>query len=326
VTSTRARRGFQAALLLVLVGSVALLVALRSGAVSLPPGLLAALVTVLLAGAAVELALTVRDGVRREGGRGRVAAKSAALAGAVVVGAFGTWNWLAGVQGALVLAEGESAALAGPEAVELDAGPLFRWSGLRFGVRLDRLRLVPAGDGAFAPVSELAVLDLSGTQVEAIVAGGAEAGAVGSLRFYQGAFGFTPRLVVVAQNRVVADEQVEFTTRREGEQGVAFEGTLRVEDLVLRGAVDVASLGEDMKGHTTLAVELRKGEAIVGRANLLPGHFAQFAGGYQVGYAGMKRWSEIDVSRRTYRGPILAGVALALLGLAGWGICAWRRW
>ena len=46
--------------------------------------------------------------------------------------------------------------------------------------------------------------------------------------------------------------------------------------------------------------------------------------GYRIGFAGLEKWSEVDVSRRTYGGAVLAGAALALAGAVLWPIAAWR--
>jgi hypothetical protein len=70
-----------------------------------------------------------------------------------------------------------------------------------------------------------------------------------------------------------------------------------------------------MRGHVAVTLEVRKGGALLGTGTLLPGHFADLDQGYRIGFAGMEQWSEIDFSRRNYRGASLAGFVLAALGL-----------
>ncbi len=69
----------------------------------------------------------------------------------------------------------------------------------------------------------------------------------------------------------------------------------------------------------------REGE-VLGQGSLLPGHFAELEGGYRAGFAGLQMWSEIVISRRNYRGVVLAGVTCSLVGLMVWVVARWRRW
>jgi len=94
----------------------------------------------------------------------------------------------------------------------------------------------------------------------------------------------------------------------------------------VQGEISLDDLDERMKGHPRLAVRVAKGGRAIGSGELLPGHFADLEDGYRVGFAGLKRWSEIDVSRRSYRGTAVAGLAVAALGAVLWPLAAWRRW
>ena len=40
----------------------------------------------------------------------------------------------------------------------------------------------------------------------------------------------------------------------------------------------------------------------------------------------MKKWSEVDVARRNYRTPMIAGLAVSLAGAFVWALAAWRKW
>jgi hypothetical protein len=146
----------------------------------------------------------------------------------------------------------------------------------------------------------------------------------GPLHLYQGAFGFAPRIVLTRAGETVFDRVVPFTTERTDAKGVVFEGSflLEREGLTAHGRVDLDSLDGGMRGHATLEIELARGDELLGRGRLLPGHFAEVADGYRVGFAGLAKWSEIDVARRSYPGVMLAGGALALTGAIG-GLVSW---
>ena len=89
---------------------------------------------------------------------------------------------------------------------------------------------------------------------------------------------------------------------------------------------DLASLDEGMQGHATLHLTVERDGELIGRGSLLPGRFAEIDQGYRVGFAGLEKWSEIDISRRHQGGLVLAGMGLAVAGAALWGVAAWRRW
>ena len=62
----------------------------------------------------------------------------------------------------------------------------------------------------------------------------------------------------------------------------------------------------------------------LGQGTLLPGHFADLDEGFRVGFVDLKRWSEIDVSRRNYGEPVLGAGLVAVLGVLIWPLAAWR--
>jgi hypothetical protein len=121
---------------------------------------------------------------------------------------------------------------------------------------------------------------------------------------------------------------VPFTTERRQASGVSFDGafTLASEDLAVDGSVDLASLDEGMQGHATLHLTVEQDSELIGRGSLLPGRFAEIDQGYRIGFAGLEKWSEIDISRRHQGGLVLTGMGLAAAGAALWGVAAWRRW
>ncbi len=97
------------------------------------------------------------------------------------------------------------------------------------------------------------------------------------------------------------------------------------EGLEVEGTVDLASLDEAMRGHATLVLALRRQGALIGRGDLLPGHFAPLEDGYRVGFTDLERWSGIGIARRDYSKVVLVGAAVALLGTLVWLAARWRR-
>ena len=63
---------------------------------------------------------------------------------------------------------------------------------------------------------------------------------------------------------------------------------------------------------------MRRDGQVLGAGKLRPGEFADLEGGYRVGFAGLKKWAEIDISRRNYPGPILWGAGVAAAGVLVW--------
>jgi hypothetical protein len=196
---------------------------------------------------------------------------------------------------------------------------------LKLVLALDELELDPAGEGGFLPRSRLR-LWREGEDVRRHELRPSASVSAGSLRLLQGAFGFAPRIVILRDEETLFDRVVPFRTERRGPTGVTFEGRflLERESLDVAGVVSLASLDEGMRGHATLSLTVRRDDALIGRGSLLPGHFAEIEQGYRVGFAGLERWSEILVSRRNYRGFVLLGTSLALVGAILWPVSIWR--
>jgi hypothetical protein len=309
------------------LAAAAHLAAMKAGRSAPRPEVLAVIVAIaaLAAGAMGAIAL-----VRVARGPGRVAPAAEALValGLLSSAAAGSWNWARGIQGAVLLVEEEPVHLG--RAGDLDAfarGPLADAGELDLTMAVARVTLEPVGPGGFRPVTRLKVLDRAG-QEEGLSVSRSTAAVYRSLVFHQGAFGFAPRLYVVKDGRTLLDTFVPFRTAREGPDGVSFLGELEItaERLLLRGAVTLEDLGEDMKGHPTLELVAERDGAVVGKGTLRPGAFAVLSDGTRVAFSGLRRWSEIDFSRRTYRLPMLAGAVLLALGLVAWPLAAWRRW
>ncbi len=210
---------------------------------------------------------------------------------------------------------------------EFAAGPLARLDEMKLALALEELELVPAAGGGFFPRSLIRVVPEQGAGA-ALEVDPFSAPAFGTLRFHQGAFGFAPRIIILHETRQILDRVVPFLSRRDEGAGVSFEErfTISREGLEVEGAVDLGSLDEGMRGHAALVLAVSREGRPLGRGALLPGHFAEIGGGYRVGFADLHRWSEIDISRRTYSGVVVTGAALVLGGALLWPLAAWRRW
>lgn len=288
---------------------------LRRGTLTHDPTLLAWLVGCALLAFGLRIVQLARR--VRAVARARTLAELVLLAGVVVALAAGSANWLFGLQGAAILIEGERASLRqGQDLVQFQAGPLARIDEMDLRMRLDKVELTPAGSTAFFPTSHLS-FQRAGTPPVALTVDSRTSASVGSLRVFQGAFGFAPRLVVMHQGRVLLDQVVPFYSLPSGRGALAFEGELRVEahDLLVSGRVNLDSLDDRMRGHATLELIARKGGKALGGGTLTPGTFAELPDGYRIGFAGLKKWSEIDLTRRNYSRVVLGGAGLALGGL-----------
>jgi hypothetical protein len=299
--------------------------ALKTQALSHPPWILAVLaaaLVVVLLGRFVSVSRALWLGA---GPRSAISAQLLLLGGLLVALGAGFANWAFGLQGFVVLHEGETIPLhGGSHLQQFDTGPLASLEEMDLVVTLVELELVPEGGEAFHPRS---ILRVGRTGEEPIrLAVSTRAAAVSrDLRFYQGAFGFAPRIVITRDDRAVFDRVVPFTTERRGDSGVSFDGhfTVEKEGLELRGAVHLA---EGLRGHASLNAELTHDGTPLGRGSLRPGHFAELRDGYRLGFAGLKKWSEIDVSRRHFGGLVRLGAGLALLGGVAWPLAWWRGW
>jgi hypothetical protein len=300
---------------------------LRTTPLDHPVGLLAALAALaVISWMAGLVVVTTRVVLKRE------AIPSAAgsmllLAGLSLGVGAGLVNWAWSLQGYVVLKEAEAMPLHhGTHLRALEQGPLADLGRLDLTLQLVELELRPTEDGLIYPESTIRVQDRSGGVEEMVVTPWKNA-AVGDMRFYQGAYGFAPRIVVTGDGETLVDEIVPFTTEaRERSGRVRYEGRVEADEIAVDGIVDTSSLDEAMRGHVALALEVRRDGEILGAGRLLPGHFADLDGGYRVGFAGMEQWSEIDFSRRNYRRVSLAGFMLAVLGCV-WiaGEALWRR-
>jgi hypothetical protein len=324
----RASRWLAGAGWLLLAAAVVEWVMLRRGAARHAPAVLALLVSLVLVCLGVRALGLVRMLIARPERRITRAAELALIGGVLLALSAGMANWALRLQGTVILNEEEAVPLHGGTALQVfEAGFLSRLEEMGLTLALVEVELVPAGVSGFYPASTLEVLREGGEPKRLRISprGQAEAGA---LRFHQGAFGFAPRIVVLRDGRTVFDRVVPFLTERHGPAGLSFAGSFTVEkeDLRVEGSVDLASLDEGMRGHADLVLALTRSGEPLGRGALQPGHFADLEQGYRVGFAGLERWSEIVISRRNYGRLVLAGGALAVIGLVLLPIAAWRRW
>jgi hypothetical protein len=288
--------------------------ALKTRAFSHPPWILAALATGVGLLLLVDLGLNVRKVRARRDRKATAWGQILFLSGILVMLGSGMANWVLALQGFVILTEGE--AVPGSHLQELEAGPLSSIEEMDLVLMLEELELIPAGEESFySRPGDETTIRLSPQ----------ESGTVGSLRFFQGAFGFAPRIVITEGDYTVFDRLVPFTTERRGPTGVLFLGhfTVGEKSLDVRGSVN---LPEGIRGHATLDLVVSREGRVLGRGALLPGHFAELSEGYRVGFAGLKKWSEIDVSRIHYGPVVMVGALLALAGALFWLLAGWRDW
>jgi len=250
------------------------------------------------------------------------------LAGLLTALAGGFTNWLMALQGFVILHEGEMVPLTGGSHLQaFEGGPWARIEEMSLTLGLEEVDLVDAGGGLFYPRSHL-FLDADSGKPVRLETDLRTAASAGSLRFHQGAFGFAPRIVLLREGNQVFDRVVPFTTERRKGDAISFAGdfTLAAEALEVHGTVDLRTLDEGLRGHATLDLALTREGAPLGHGRLSPGHFADIADGYRVGFAGLKKWSEIDISRRSYGEVVRIGAVIALTGGLLWPLTAWRKW
>lgn len=315
------------ALLAVLCAAAAELALVRAGRLAHPLGVIGALTALAVVLALVRAGATIVLAARASTRPAAALAEVVALAGLVVVLAGGVWNWARGFQGFVVLTEGDAVPLSGGAHLrDFRAGPLAERGALAVALKLEDVRFARVDGPIFSPESHL-ILDRAGGPHTRIVVRQGLPGAVGPLRLYQGAFGFSPRLVVEERGRTLLDEIVPFATRGDEAEGIAFEGSVSVpgRSIELQGRVSLAELDPNqLKGHPKLWLTVVDDGRRVGSSELELGHFVEVRPGLRVGLAGMPRWTEIDVSRRSYRGVMLAGAGTFVVGLLAWACAAWR--
>lgn len=289
------------------VASVALVLAMRRGIVGSDPRLFASVAAAVFGMSILAFAAAVRA---------RSIAGALFSAGLLLVYGGGMTNFLFSLQGYALLTEFESIPLEEGRALQaFEAGPLSDLAEMDLRLQLERLELLPAGDG-FVPRSRVRIVR-KGQDARVLELSQSKGVSDGTLRLIQGAFGFAPRIVVTRDGNAVFDRHVPFTTRRAAGDGVAFEETFRIEseNLTVRSALDLRSLSDDLRGHARLGVSVSRGAEQLGSGELTMGHFAKLSDGSYIGYAGLKRWAEIDISRRNYREPVLAGLALIVVSV-----------
>jgi hypothetical protein len=261
---------------------------------------------------------------------GEVLGPSLLLAGLSLAVGGGLVNWAWSLQGYVVLEEGDTMPLHhGTHSLALAKGPFADLNRLQITLQLVELELHSTEEGATYPESTLRIRGRSGKVQEFVVTPWNRA-EVGDLRFYQGAYGFSPRIVMLKGEETLFDDVVPFTTGARGPaEAVQFKGRVELEEeegIVIEGEIDTSVLDEAMRGHVALALQVRSDDRLLGAGRLLPGRFAELADGYRVGFAGLEQWSEIDFSRRNYRRLSLIGFAVALLGIV-WIVSRvlWKR-
>lgn len=295
-------------------------VAMRQEWVERQPATLALMVGVLFVGCAVQAIALLVSARRKTEGRGRALTAVLGLAGLLVSLGAGLEHWLTGIEGTLLLNEGESLPLGAQSHFrDLEVGPLASSAALAAAVELVKVELLPGGPEGFSPEAQLRLL-VQGQPVAKAVVSLRQVAPLGSLLVLQGAFGFAPRIGITRDGQAVFDERVPFTTAFDGPRGLRFERdfTLEKEALSLHGVVDLDSLDADMKGHATLRLDVSRAGTPLGRGALTPGQFADLEGGYRVGFVGLSRWSEIIVTSPRPRRSMFAGFAVAALGLLAW--------
>jgi len=299
---------------------------LRLEVFSHPPVILTVQVCGILLALLANLIMLLRRLAEAEAGRLPAAAELLLIGGVTAGLTGGLLNHLLSLQGYVVLQEGARVQLAGGgELQEFSSGAWARIEDLKVALELQELELLPVGGGRFVPQSRL-IVEQAGEPAELVLVGAGAPAAGGVLRFHQGAFGFAPELVVLRDGVSLLERVVPFTTVREGPDGVSFQQDFTVDEghLTIRAAVDLASLDEGMRGHATLRLSLERDGRRLGSGSLMPGHFADLAEGHRIGFVGLQRWAEIDVSRRHYGGLVLSGAAVAAVGLIAWLACRWR--
>jgi len=313
--------------LTLLVVTLAYFGAVRARWVMPEPWILASLVLALCAWLVGELAGAVALRARQKLEWVPFLGRASLALGALLVFAGGLANWAFSLRGLVILGEEEEAPFFhGQHLQEFESGPLSDVREMDLVLRLDRVKVEPAENGKFKPLSDLR-LTRKGKAVHYFQLTPGLAVSDGTLKFHHGVFGYAPRIVITQGKETLFDKVVPFLTLREEKGQFVFIGEFTVSQYGLRveGEVSLDSLDEDMRGHPSLAVRVERGGRVLGSGVLSMGHFAELAEGHRVGFAGLKRWAEIDISRKYYPQPMIAGASLFALGVALFGMRAFRR-
>lgn len=297
--------------------SASVLAAFRASLLATRPLLLTLTVAITAILALATLVLAIRE---------RAFAAILLCSGLLLIVGGGLANWLLSLQGFVVLTELEAVPLAGGTHLqEFEKGALSRPEEMNLTLQLEELRFEPAPEG-FLPVSRLRLIGIESEPKIVEVTRG-RSGALRTLRFHQGAFGFAPRIVITRNGETVFDRHVPFTTKGRDASSVSFEGAFDVakEKLSVRAGVALDSLDDRLRGHPRLGLAVERDGKPAGSGELTMGHFARLSDGYAIGFAGLKRWSEIDVSRRNYPQPMYAGAGLVCAGVLLWPFVRRRR-
>jgi hypothetical protein len=293
-------------------------VLLTKGVVEHPFWVLSIFVVVSVMGWVFEIIRTVALASGRQLRPLTIITRLMMLCGLAAAFGFGVGNWLWSLQGYVVLKEHEAMPLhGGSHLMAFEAGPLSDLESLDLTLQLEELTLVPTPDGGLYAQSRLRIQGADG-KVTVIDVSPREIAPFGTLRFYQGAWGFAPRIVILRGDDAVFDEVVPLMTRVHDRGAyLSFEEAFTIEDegLEVRGGIDLSSLDEAFRGHAMLVVSVHRGGQQLGEGRLSIGHFAEIEDGYRIGFAGLERWSEIDFSRRNYRRQMVWAFGLFLVGL-----------
>lgn len=309
---------------LVLAVAAADLIAFRSGIFRHEPwiiGLLAVSASIFFLARLLQLITQMATDHHRRWSR---ATEALALAGVLLALGAGTTNWMMRLQGYVVLQEGDVVPLADSNHLaKLDAGPFSSRDELELLVGLEEVELVTRPDGSFHPTSLLQIYR-QGEKPRKINVSTFASARVGSLRLFQGAFGYSPRLVLERDGVLVFDEIHILETLREGER-LSFTGRREADDDCpeLKISIDLSVLDERMRGHPELRLELRDSGELLSAGQIRLGHSVALDGGLSITFAGLQSWSEIDLQRRNYRSWVLAGLSLVLVGALA-RLVAWK--
>lgn len=310
------------AIVFLLLAGILLWTAFRKGWIPTQPILIAVVASSILLLVLVDLLIRLRRLYQEKPRPLSAGAELLIDLGLLLILTGGMLNWLFSLQGFVILSEFDAVPLSMTSHLqEFDAGPLSDVDEMQLTLQLEKFDLLPVAEGGFHPWSRLRFLKEGYDPITLEVQPGKIA-SVGTLRFRQGAFGFSPRIVILREQSQIFDENIPFITRREEPGTVRFEEefTIRKEGLHVRGEVVLQTLDEWMRGHPVLGLEVKKGDEILGTGTLLPGHFADLKDGYRVGFAGLKKWTEIDISRKNYPLPMFVGSGMVLLGIITWPV------